>query len=222
MRVHRRQSGPQPSGASGSSSSNTDWRTVAAGTTIGSGTVADGASNAIDLTLPDGTSAVVYANGLSAMLGGVWWDLGSDFYGGFSLILEWVTQQNDTEIAIGIARLASAPTALSDFETASMFCQVRTLSTGNTGTLLRKNAETLQTSTGGDKASAAGVSYQINATDDNLIRHHVAIDAATDYSTANSSTVAASSGNYYAFLLFGAGATVSGDTTISLKLRIMP
>ena len=220
----RRRSGyvSNPPG-SGGGGTTTQYKTVADGTEIGSsGRVVDGSDNAINLTLPDGTSAAVAGNGLSSLFGGCWWDLGSTLKGSIQFALEWVTLPASTHVVIAVWRDTSDPTTIQDIEDAGAhFVQILTTSTDRTSTLLKEGTAALSTVTTENKTGSERIHYSCH-TDDNQVGAHSSLHehGSTSTDRVDSSNTVATSGSWYAALLFGAYATVSGsDKVISLKLR---
>ena len=211
--------------SSGSSSGSTMVKNASDATEIGSsGDITDGADNVINLTLPDGTAAAVFSNGLSGLYGAAVWSLGGTLAGPLCAYLEWSTRQSSTVLCVGFLRASSAPTTLADLEADSVWLQLNTKSTGLMNPFHREEAETLIAlhTSSANMADCSDVSYNVAVGPNSFEqRHHIIWNEDEDeqHDGSDSSVVSAASG-FYLFVAYGAGATVSGgDKTLSVKLK---
>lgn len=211
--------------SSGSSSGSTMVKNASDATEIGSsGDITDGADNVINLTLPDGTAAAVFGDGLSGLYGAAVWSLGGTLAGPLCAYLEWSTRQSSTVLCVGFLRASSAPTTLADLEADSVWLQLNTKSTGLMNPFHREEAETLVAlhTSSANMADCSDVAYNVAVGPNSFEqRHHIIWNEDEDeqHDGSDSSVVSAASG-FYLFVAYGAGATVSGgDKTLSVKLK---
>ena len=196
---------------------------VSDGTEIGSsGKATDGASNQIDLVIPDTTTAVVTANGVGAMYGAVIKSLGSTLTSNYSATLEWVAGLNSSYVCVGILRATSAPTTMDDLEADSTFVQITRHASGNVSCFLKEEAQALASvaTTSDNKSGSVRIQYSVGVSDAILRRAIYQHIADTNADNVDSTSIAAASGDWYLWIAWGTGATISGgDKTISVKLR---
>ena len=202
----------------------TNQRLIADGTAIANGgDLSDAGGDVINLTLPDGTAAAVVANGLSGLYGGIVWSLGDTLKGGLGSFVEWVTRQNSVIVCVGFMRASSAPSSLAELESSSGFLQMNIKADGTLNCFHKEEAQALNaiTQNTDNLASAAAVVFQAAAGPLGFERRqHVSWNEANDQQKDNvDATQVLDSGDWYLFLAYGAGTTISGDTTIQLKLN---
>jgi len=187
------------------------------------GSITDGASDTLDLLLPDGTAAATFGDGISGLYSAAIWELGGTITGDLGLFLEWGTTQNGTVVVVGFLRASSAPSTLADLETDSVFLQVNINNTGKLNCFHKEEGQGLSAIhlNSDDLSSPDSVIFQAAAGPLGFERRqHISWNTSHDTQKDNlDSTVVAGSGDWYLFVGFGAAATVSGDTVINAKIK---
>ena len=197
------------------------------GTEIGSsGAVSAGSGNAINLAIADGQAAATASQGLSGLVGGYVFDLGSNITGAVNLTLAWADASAipaRIHLCLAVWRAASAPTTLQDLEDENCrFLQIVTNVSSGVSTYLKKEDRTLGTSNVENKSTSVSFEYCVMSDPKgfggNMLRHYYTSSGTTirqDSSIENEST-----GSLYAALCWGKlGIAASEDMTISVTLR---
>ena len=216
---------PGNSGGGGSGGSSDQYFAVSDGTELTtSGKVTEGSSNVISCRIDDGQAAAVTSNGLSGLVGGMYWNLGSDITGAVNLTFEWSGSIPDrVHLCICVWRNSSAPTTLQDIENGdARWCQILTSNTSGVSTYLKADGSNLAGSVAENKTSSVSVSYAVlldpQGWGGHQSRHYYTAANTTIRSSA--SAQGGTTGDVFVAIAFGkVNVSASSDQDISFKLR---
>ena len=213
------------SNAGGGGGSSDQYLAVADGTELTtSGKVTEGASNVISCRIDSGQAAAVTSNGLSGLVGGMYWNLGSTITGAVNLTFEWSGSIPDrVHFCICVWRNSSAPTTLQDIENGdARWCQILTSNTNGVSTYLKTDGSNLAGSVAENKTSSVSVSYAVlldpQGWGGHQSRHYYTAANTTIRSSA--SAQGGTTGDVFVAIAFGkVNVSAGSDQDISFKLR---
>lgn len=215
--------GPAPTGGGGEDQA----LTFSDGTVIGSGFEAGSSSDTIRMNVASGQAAATASNGLSGMIGGIWWKPTSsplNNLGPVCLNLEWATSPVPVNwhVVVVVAKLTSDPTALSDFQDKSKWMQVKTSGTSGVSTFVNQTTGNLATVNNENKSSSVSVQAQIPTGPKGtggIITRHYFTSGTTPIVRTQATYQTQATGSIYIGLLFAKAATAAGDEVLQVKLR---